>query len=168
MPFLSEFIEPFLLSNWSCELLYDFPKAGEHRSQCTKGDVKVLLLAIYTGCVTQSVTLLLASQAIVFLNGFLQSRRTLKLWWCLHISLFPVVSILEVFVAPVPLTFFSILRPTFLSLGFILRALSHYCPSPFEATLWSLVLATFEVLGIVRVRDTPLMDLFITFLILFL
>ena len=71
MPFLSEFIEPFFLSDWSCELLYDFPKVGEHRPQCAKGDAKVLLLAIYKGCVTQSVTLLLAFQAIALLNGVL-------------------------------------------------------------------------------------------------
>ena len=52
VPFMSEFIESFFLSNWSCEVLYDFPEVGKHGPQCAQGDVNNLLLSIYKSCVT--------------------------------------------------------------------------------------------------------------------
>ena len=86
-----------------------------------------------------------------------------------------VVSITEVLVAPAPLAFFSIFRPSYLSISLslirgrsLMLALSYDYPSPYKATLWSLVLATLEVLDIVRVRGALLMGLLDTFLFLFL
>ena len=52
MPFLSEFFEPSFLSNWSCEVLYDFSEVGKQGPQFAQGNVNNLLLSIYKSCVT--------------------------------------------------------------------------------------------------------------------
>ena len=51
MPFLSEFFEPFFLSNWSCEVLYNFSEVSKNGPQCAQGDVNNLFLSIYKSCV---------------------------------------------------------------------------------------------------------------------
>ena len=71
MPFPSEFVEPSFLTNWSCEVLYDFSEVAKHGPQCTQGDVNNLLLSIYKSCITLKVLLLLAIQAFGSLNGVL-------------------------------------------------------------------------------------------------